>query len=964
MTHCNELARQMRTQRQNIILTVCLLISLLLLSFSFVEAQHPFNITNYRKDDYKAGNQNWDVDIDKQGHVFIANNKGLLRISGSSVELFESPTKTIIRSVACIDEKIYTGSFEEFGYWEPDQQGQLSYHSLKSLIVNDKLENDEFWKIVGHQNKIYFQSFGKLLVYDENQIFSIPVPGPILFLLKCNNRLFVQQIEGGIYEIVENELILMKGTEIFNNTEVKAMLPFDRDQIIIGTSSEGLFLYNNGKISRWPNQASELIMESKLNNGVIAGDLMIFGTIMRGLVVLDHEGRMVNHLHTGTALQNNTILSLRSDADNNLWVGLDKGFDYIAFDTPFDNYSEDETGFGTVYTACLHNEILYVGTNHGIYFFSEDRQGKFANKKFLAGSQGQVWFINEIDNYLYCGLNDGTYLIQDNQLIPVSEISGGFNLQKIQHSNQSMLLQSTYNQIVVYRETQGIWTQSEVLEGFGAPARFLEVDHTGNILIGHIISGIFMVQPNKRFDSVSLVMRPDEIPGLDKRLNRVYKVDNRILVPTGKTLLQWDPIKKRFDQYKDLSDQLEGFDAAKVVIHSSEDNYWFIKDNELALFEIRFGKAKLLFRLIPEMYGLNLVDEYENIVSLNDSLSLICLESGFSILNLHRLARLNADYFPPQIKEIVLWNKPEKLIRFKPESERKKQFSHSYNNVRFVFAAAGLSGKKTYFQYKLNGIDNSWSDWNSSTEATYNRLPAGTYTFMLRTLNNQGVITDFDQLSFRIRPPWYLSHYALILYLLAFVVLIWLIRLNYLRRHWKNREEIMRVEQELILKEKEKVENEIIRLSNEKLQSEIALKNSQLANNTIALIRKNEILSAIQEELNRQREELGQRIPKKYFTQIHKLIEDSIQSDHDWELFEKLFDQAHENFFQRLKSAYPDLTPSDLRLSAYLRLNLSSKEIAPLLNISVRGVEERRYRLRKRLQLGSEQNLTDFILGF
>jgi DNA-binding NarL/FixJ family response regulator len=132
----------------------------------------------------------------------------------------------------------------------------------------------------------------------------------------------------------------------------------------------------------------------------------------------------------------------------------------------------------------------------------------------------------------------------------------------------------------------------------------------------------------------------------------------------------------------------------------------------------------------------------------------------------------------------------------------------------------------------------------------------------------------------------------------------------------------------------------------------------------MVLIRKNELLGEIQHELIRQKEELGQRLPAKYFNRLNKILEQGISNDRDWELFEKLFDQAHENFFQRLKTDFPDLTTSDLRLCAYLRLNLSSKEISPLLNITVRGVEERRYRLRKRLQLTSEQNLTEFILSY
>jgi DNA-binding CsgD family transcriptional regulator len=109
---------------------------------------------------------------------------------------------------------------------------------------------------------------------------------------------------------------------------------------------------------------------------------------------------------------------------------------------------------------------------------------------------------------------------------------------------------------------------------------------------------------------------------------------------------------------------------------------------------------------------------------------------------------------------------------------------------------------------------------------------------------------------------------------------------------------------------------------------------------------------------------MGNRYPKYHFEKLIKLIDRNISSENDWNIFETHFDQAHENFFRRLKEAYPDLTPSDLKLCAYLRLNLTSKEIAPLLNISLRGVEVRRYRLRKRLRMKTEENLINFLLTY
>jgi len=159
-------------------------------------------------------------------------------------------------------------------------------------------------------------------------------------------------------------------------------------------------------------------------------------------------------------------------------------------------------------------------------------------------------------------------------------------------------------------------------------------------------------------------------------------------------------------------------------------------------------------------------------------------------------------------------------------------------------------------------------------------------------------------------------------------------------------------------------EQRIILLENEKLQNEIGHKNSQLASTTMAIISKNEVLNEIKTELEAFKVELGTRLPTKYLKKIYSLIDQNIAGENDWKVFENYFDQAHENFLQRLKLSFPDLTPGDLKLCAYLRMNLSSKEIAQLLNISIRGVEVHRYRLRKRLKLDSNSNLVAFLLNF
>ena len=151
-------------------------------------------------------------------------------------------------------------------------------------------------------------------------------------------------------------------------------------------------------------------------------------------------------------------------------------------------------------------------------------------------------------------------------------------------------------------------------------------------------------------------------------------------------------------------------------------------------------------------------------------------------------------------------------------------------------------------------------------------------------------------------------------------------------------------------------EQEIIKLKNERLEQDMANKNRELAVSTMSLIKKNEFLTTIKEQLKNAPE------TSKVKTVI-KTIDKDISEEDNWKFFKKAFSNADKDFFKKIKSKHPDLTSNDLKLCAYLRLNLSSKEIAPLLNISVKSVEIKRYRLRKKMDLDRNTNLTEYILA-
>ena len=133
-------------------------------------AQFTPYFTNYDLSEYGAGNQNWDVSKSDDGRLYVANNEGLLEFDGIKWRLFSIPNKTTIRSVLAYENKVYIGSYEEFGFWENDGLGSMTYTSLSDKVVDGEFSDEEFWQIVPFGNKIIFRSFRNIYVYEENKI--------------------------------------------------------------------------------------------------------------------------------------------------------------------------------------------------------------------------------------------------------------------------------------------------------------------------------------------------------------------------------------------------------------------------------------------------------------------------------------------------------------------------------------------------------------------------------------------------------------------------------------------------------------------------------------------------------------------------------------------------------------------------------------------------------------------------
>lgn len=927
-------------------------------------------VQQYSKTDYKAGNQNWAVAAGKNGIMYVANADGLLVFDGQYWALHPLPNRSTVRSVA-VDStgRIYTGGLGEFGYWEDAGYDQMRYQSISQLLDKEQRTRDEVWKIIVDGDRVLFQTFSTIYIYEDNSLYTIRGGGqPFLFLHQVRGRIFIELIPSGLHELVGNELVPLKDKDVLQRANILAMLPFGTDEILIGTSKSGLYLMDStAAIRKWGNAADGVLQAAQLNNGLKVLDrYYAFGTILQGVVVIDEAGHIVQHLHKGNGLQNNTVLGMHLDHQRNIWVGLDNGIDRIEINAPLYYYADNTGSIGTVYAARIFQGNIYIGTNQGL-FYSPWSVGEGYHPfsfSLIQGSQGQVWDLTVADGELLCGHNDGTFKVQGNRMVKLSPITGGWVLRRAA-GRPNTLLQGTYTGLAVFERSAQGWQFSNRVGGYSDPTQFIVPVSTKEVWASGY-KGLRRLTLDAALQRVSDIQVYDTASGLPpSTFVNVLELTSNPVFATDSGFYRHDEITDRFYPYHQLNGQLGSFAFSNRIIHADSARYWFINRARIAL--VYFGPKGEVQVDSTRFAGLNgrMMKFYESINRVEDDLYLISLDDGFAIYQATDTVVAKRYHLPsPLIR--AMSNITDSLSDRLYTIGTNPQIPYRHNNIRISYALPWYSAIPLQYQFYLEGYSRTWSEWSEAAQKEFTNLQHGNYTFKVRARLPDGTISDVAASRFMIIAPWWLSWGAWVVYLLLFVALLVAGRNWYRHKIQKHRKAIQtnmaKKQQEILDREAEENEQRLIKLKNEQLERELASKNRELANTTMSIVYKNELLNNVHDELLQLHDGEGRKLSNDQLRKINKIIEDARSDERDWHVFEKSFNEAHENFFKKLKADYPELVPNDMKLCAYLRMNMSSKEIASLLNITTRGVEIRRYRLRKKLNLTPNKNLTEFLM--
>jgi len=922
------------------ILGVVILISVYLSCLPVMNAQNTApEIKQHIYNQLNISNQNWNISQNAaNGLIYFANSRGLIEYNGITSKLYELPYDKSVRSV-CVDDSgtIFTGSFEEFGYWKLQSDGSLSYHSLSSLTNIQK--NDDIWKLYVNNDKVFFQSFTTIYVYDYRKVVSVKTPFNMLFMLRADNRFIVQGIDQGLYWFDGLNFEFIRGSEQFGTMKVHSIIEKDSGEILICTASKGIYLFDKQTFQKWNSQASGFLKTYMCNAGLSVNDsLLVLGSILNGIIICDQEGNIQNHFNLSNGLQNNTVLALYSGNQSDLWAGLDDGANYINILSPTTYYANTSGTLGTIYSIYKDNDKLLLGTNHGLFkatIASVKDNFNFSDIQIIAGSQGQVWTIQNFHEQLLCGHNDGTFIYKNDRLIKISDITGGWSFTMPEND---LLIQGTYTGLIVFDEdTNGIWKFRNRITGYSEPTRHVEVDYLGYIWASHAMKGVYKLVLNENLDSViqshyyaSISDKPHIID--------VYELNNRMLFTTSENIYTYDYVNDSMVPFNPLIEDLGEYSHSTQIIPHAKNLYWFISRNKSALFDVAIGfnadkKMEIIFDnpYLPE--------RDIQILQLNDHVLLIPNQQGFTAFN-SALSAQTKDTTKLFVQKMVLSGR-KKTHSFGIQPDKKVIVPYYLNNLTAYFANPSHFGQQSKtFYYLLPEIEDTWHT-TTLDHFSYLNLKPGKYNLKLRSVLGEDAVL----VPFTINNPWYSTWIAFLIYSCIMVLMIIVIL------------KIFRFE---LTKQKQLLEYEVTK---DKLENELSYKTQELMFTMRYLIQKNEILTELKGEIDSMKEDAS-RYPVKFVKNMESTIRKGLElHTEEWRNALNNLKLSEQGFFRKLLDNYPNLTPHDLRMCSYLRMNFSTKEIAKLLNVSTRGVEISRYRLRKKLNLGHDVNLTGFLMS-
>lgn len=897
-----------------------------------------YNIQNFGPKDYIGSSQNWDICLDPY-NIYVANNDGMLIYNGNNWDSYNQcdrgDNKT--RAIKIIENRIYTAGDNNIGYWEKDTKRQWNYVSLMNELMELGIPNDNFWSIAQDKGNVYFQSFSRILKYDGNKFEEISTSCHML-MHECKTGIYTHRLFEGIQKIEDDKFKPVIPEEQIKNDETKFISELSDGSLIIGLSKGHVYKKDDNGISMLED-ISKHIFPYTIDCGTVMNDeYIIIGTLGGGIFVFSINGKPIKRISSDEGLQSNIVHRVKTTG-NDIWVTLDLGVSVIKLDPAITLWKKTKD-IGKMSDAIKTDKELLVGTNQGLYEINQ------YGHNLVPDIRGEVFSLTNIKGKLICGSQNGCFLKRhDNTWEKISDIKGTYDFKYMAKDGKEFLIAASFTYITYFIYENGTWVEHSQVRDFLNTLEKIMPESLNVIWAVHPTKGLFRIKINNELNQTESVTNFKDIEGLtDFGHINMARIDGRILFFSPQGVFRYDIDNNIFTRNNKLSDKITGIGNSTQMTYTEDNEFWFTNGNEFLLYEITENNAELTGKISYDDYELTPIKEKTVIKKLGHGYYAASSIEGTTIINKNRLT--NQKDNAPILTRIMYHDGG---IQSATIIDNSADIPANASDIE-ICVAKPVSSKSSILRYRIKSDKNdSWSEWSKNGVISFKMLPMGKHAIEVEEYSGNKLLVTL-----KVNPPFFMSYKALVLYIITIAFAVFYVTRKF--QHRKRRKIISMYEEE-----KRKKDEEITRITNEQLKETVHNQQNKINEKLRVISQKQELLINICDELDRQKKELGDRYPKKMYDKLRKIINEGMTTEKDFMLFQNYYQEVHHDFLLRMKEKHIDLTSGELMFCCLIRSNLSTKDMASILNITPRGVELKRYRLRKKLSL-KEENLYDYIL--
>ncbi len=812
----------------------------------------PF-ITRYSDKDYGDVGQVWAITQDNHGVMYFGCNYGLKTYDGKTWKSYNNPNSTIIRSLASDDNGVvYYGAEGDFGVILPNDEGELTFHSLYlDKFTGDSINFGSVWKTLIADNKIYFQAFEQLfycdlpLKFKDNKLINdikIVFPENQFHLsFSVDNEFYIRDWAKGLCLFKKGKPVLIPGGEKFAMLRVYVMLPYDETKILIGTREEGFFLYDKTKkknaITRFNIGDNEEIIKSTIYYGTkLPNGNFVVATYADGIFVIDKKGNIVNHFNSKSGMPDavaQVVYYNSKDPDAQLWTFFqDYGIFRLDVSGPFTQWTKAEGLEGIPNDILRFNNILYIAASPYLYVLKKDKSYEFEK---IYGEPGYyIWDLYQFKvpgsnkKILLMGTFSGIFEVKDSAVTKITDFKNAYTmLQSEQDSTVLYIGGETSFSKIQYKNNK--W--SSVSENSGNLTDVKSIfEKNGNLYLGVLSTGVKKIRDF--YDENPMFL--DSSRGLPLLGNDffLYKIKNKAVITSGAGF-----------HYIDKNDSIKPFSMfGENYCDKSNGIYRFFEDNDAYWMSVYSNNAQNAnHRLIRFIDKEKLIKDsiFSRILPPKSTMCIygdgdyvwIGNEGGLFKFNKKIKKNYNAPFNTIITKVVtardsVLFagNFTENvdgsyIMSLKQPTEEIPELSFNKNLLIFEWAAPFFEKEtETEYSFRLVGESDEWSKWTKKTDTRFTNLYEGDYTFEVKARNIYNTESTVAQYSFSVLPPWYRTIWAYFLFLIAGILAILLIIKLYTKKLKRENEKL-----EQIVKERTaeiRMQNEEITAQRDEIQAQ------------------------------------------------------------------------------------------------------------------------------------------------